>query len=115
MKSMIVKTIILWLIGVRMRSNLKQTSEDPHYVEAKFSCIEFQEAKKLLFQVGILVIEFKLQHQARPFMIFSKSHFRHLRKLNWECGWRSRWSRTNLKSTRRTNLGDDLIICCISY
>ena len=49
-----------------MRSNLKQTSEDPHYVEAKLSCIEFQEAKKLLFQVEIRVIEFQLHHQARP-------------------------------------------------
>ena len=89
-----------------MRSNLKQTSEDPHYVEAKLSCIEFQEAKKLLFEV---------EHQARPIMIFYQSRFRHLRKLNWEFGWRSRWSRTNLKPTQRTNLGDDLIICCISY
>ena len=97
-----------------MRSNLKQTSEDPHYVEVKLSCIEFQEAKKLLFQVEIQVIEFKLQ-QARPIMTFSQSHFRHLRKLNWEFGWRSRWSRTNSKSTRKTSLGDDLIICCISY
>ena len=115
MKSMIVKRIKLWVIGVRMRSNLKQTSEDPHYVEAKLSCIEFQEAKKLLFQVELQIIEFKLQHQAMPIMTFSLSNFRHLRKLNWECGWRSRWSRTNLKSTRKTNLGDDLIICCISY
>ena len=74
---MIVKRIILWFIGVRMRSNLKQTSEDPHYVEAKLSCIEFQEAKKLLFQVEIQVIEFKLQHQARPltkqFQAFKKA------------------------------------------
>ena len=53
-----------------MRSNLKQTSEDPHYVEAKLSCIEFQEAKKLLFQVEIQFIEFKLEHQARPKMTF---------------------------------------------
>ena len=98
-----------------MRSNLKQTSEDPHYVEAKLSCIEFQEAKKLLFQVEIQLIEFKLQHQARLIMTFYQSHFRHLRKLNWEFGWRSRWSRTNLKPTQRTDLGDDLIICCISY
>ena len=43
-----------------MRSNLKQTSEDPHYVEAKLSCIEFQEAKKLLFEVEIKFIELKL-------------------------------------------------------
>ena len=112
---MIVKRIILWFIGVRMRSNLKQTSEDPHYVEAKLSCIEFQEAKKLLFQVELQIIEFKLQHQAMPIMTFSLSNFRHLRKLNWEFGWRSRWSRTNLKLTQRTNLRDDLIICCISY
>ena len=34
-----------------MRGNLKSVPEEPQYVEAKLSCTEFQEAKKLLFQV----------------------------------------------------------------
>ena len=64
-----------------MRSNLKQTSEDPHYVEAKLSCIEFQEAKKLLFQVEIQLIEFQTSTSSQahhdfitmPFQAFKKA------------------------------------------
>ena len=41
--------------GVRMRGNLKSVPEEPQYVEAKLSCTEFQEAKKLLFQVKTFV------------------------------------------------------------
>ena len=39
-----------------MRGNLKAVPEEPQYVEAKLSCTEFQEAKKLLFQVNTFVI-----------------------------------------------------------
>merc|ERR550517_660385 len=38
------------MTGVRLRGNLKSIPEGPQYVEAKLSCTEFQEAKKLLFQ-----------------------------------------------------------------
>ena len=41
-----------------MRGNLKAVSQEPQYVEAKLSCTEFQEAKKLLFQVKIFVASF---------------------------------------------------------
>ena len=53
-----------------MRCNLKQTSENPHYVEAKLSCIEFQEAKELLFQVEIQFIHDFL---SKPFQAFKKA------------------------------------------
>ena len=38
-----------------MRTNLKDIPEEPQYVEAKLSSAEFQEAKKFLFQVNLLV------------------------------------------------------------
>ena len=41
-----------------MRGNLKSIPEEPQYVEAKLSCTEFQEAKKVLFQVKTFVTSF---------------------------------------------------------
>ena len=90
-----------------MRGNLKALPEEPQYVEAKLSCIEFQETKKLLFQVKTLVTSFGL-----PCILAFKSGlgfmkpaiFRHSRKLNWEHGWRSPWNRMSLRTRRHDSV-----------
>ena len=103
--------------GVRMRGNLKSVPEEPQYVEAKLSCTEFQEAKKLLFQVKTFLTSvswpFLYQAGRLPAWDFMKlTIFRLSKKLNWEHGWRSLWSRMSLRPKRNEFVKKDIDCGC---
>ena len=105
-----------------MRGNLKSVPEEPQYVEAKLSCTEFQEAKKLLFQVKTFLtsvswpfklVDFQMSMYSRVAWDFMKlTIFRLSKKLNWEHGWRSLWSRMSLRPKRNEFVKKDIDCGC---
>ena len=64
---------------------MKAVSPEPQYVEAKLSCTEFQEAKKLLFQVKIFVASFgwkksRCTHNQEGIGIYQSYYFQAFKK-----------------------------------